>query len=189
MTSLILIRHSIVRQQPEISAHQWQLTDEGRARGLRLAEQLRRYQPGVVVTSAEPKAVQTGQLVAQTLDLPLETEPGLHEHLRESAPYYPDPRDFEARIEALLQHPDQLVFGDETGNAAGDRLQAALEAIIQRHPHTPIAAVSHGTVMSLFLARVAGVEPVSFWQTLGMPGYVVLRLPDFTLDEIVHEVQ
>ena len=45
--------------------------------------------------------------------------------------------------------------------------------------------MTHGTVMALFLEKVTGVEPVEFWQTLGMPAYVVLKLPVLELVKIV----
>ena len=185
---LILVRHSISRQDPTVSAHQWTLTEEGLARCELLARHLQAHQPSVIVSSEEPKAVQTAQAVADRLRLPHHTEHDLHEHRRTSAPYGTQ-AEFEARIRRLLEHPDQLVFGDETGGAACDRFQAAIEKLLAHHPQQTLAAVTHGTVMTLFLARVAGVDAFSFWQKLGMPAYVVLSLPDYALLKIVAVVK
>jgi broad specificity phosphatase PhoE len=181
VATLILVRHSISRQQPGISAHLWQLTDEGIARCKVLAEQLKAYQPAVIVTSNEPKAQQTGALLAEILGTPLETEAALHEQLRETAPYSANEAEFRARIHELFAKPDELVFGEETGNQARVRFQQAIETILSRHPDQNVIAVTHGTVLSLFVAHVANLDPIAFWESLGMPAYVVFSLPDFKL--------
>ena len=184
MATFILVRHSISRQQPGVSAHLWQLTDEGIARGKVLAEQLKAYRPDVIVTSEEPKAQQTGALLAEMLGTPLETEAGLHEQLRETAPYSANEADFKARIRELFAKPDELVFGEETANGACSRFQQAIDTILKHHPDQNVIAVTHGTVLSLFVAHVANLDPVAFWESLGMPAYVVFDLPDFRLTTI-----
>lgn len=189
MPHLILIRHSISQQQPGVSAHEWALTDEGRARCAALAEHLRPYAPQVVLTSAEPKAQQTAEALAAALNLPVETEIDLHEHLRRTAIYFNSAVEFQARVTALLTHPDELVFGEETGSAAAARFTTALNAALARHPDATVAAVTHGTVLALFLARAAGVEPVAFWRALGMPAYVVLALPGYEVLRVENDVR
>jgi broad specificity phosphatase PhoE len=184
MATLILVRHSISRQQPGISAHLWQLTDEGIARCKVLAEQLKAYRPAVIVTSAEPKAQQTGALLAEILGTPLETEADLHEQLRKTAPYSANEADFKARIRELFAKPDELVFGEETANQARARFRHSIDAILSRHPGQNVAAVTHGTVLSLFVSQVANLDPVAFWESLGMPAYLVFDLPDFRLTTI-----
>ena len=42
--------------------------------------------------------------------------------------------------------------------------------------------------MALFVAHVTTVDPVEFWQQLGMPGYVVLELPDYQIVKTVYAV-
>lgn len=184
MATLILVRHSISRQQPGISAHLWQLTDEGIARCKVLAEQLKTYRPDVIVTSAEPKAQQTGALLAEILGTPLETEADLHEQLRKTAPYSANEADFKARIRELFAKPDELVFGEETANQARARFRHSIDAILNRHPGQCVIAVTHGTVLSLFVAHVANLDPIAFWESLGMPAYLVFDLPDFRLTTI-----
>ena len=83
MKKLILIRHSISKQDPNLSPHQWELTEEGRALCIPLAKQLQIHEPEIIITSIEPKAIQTGEIVAQELTIPCWTAEGLHEHERE----------------------------------------------------------------------------------------------------------
>ncbi len=188
MSNLILVRHSISRQQPGISAHEWDLTDEGHARCLILAERLKKFQPEIIVTSPEPKAHQTAKAIATELSKPLEIEADLQEHRRATATYFADEAEFRAKVHELLTKPDELIFGEETGTAAYQRFHVAINSILARHPAKNVVAVTHGTVMSLFLARVAGIDPINFWQNLGMPAYVVLSLPDFQIVEIENSI-
>jgi broad specificity phosphatase PhoE len=186
---LILVRHSITRRQPDTSSHKWNLTEEGRARCLKLAKKLETFAPDVIVSSPEPKALETAQTLAHTLRAPLEIEDGLREHQRITAPFFPNVEDFRAKVEELLLHPARWAFGEETGEQARQRFQEAVEVILARHPIKTVLAVTHGTVMALFMAQAAEVDPVIFWRNLGMPAYVVLQMPDGIIIEQENEVK
>lgn len=188
MSNLILVRHSISQQDASTASHNWKLTEAGRERCLLLAEALRPYEPVAIISSEEPKARLTAELTAQPLGIPVETEFGLHEHLRHTEPYG-DAATFKASIHALLTRPDALVYGEETGDAARERFRHAIHGILKRHPEQTVAAVTHGTVLSLFLAQTLQIDPVAYWQSIGMPAYLVLSLPDYRLIERVDEVR
>ena len=48
--------------------------------------------------------------------------------------------------------------------------------------------VTHGTVMTLYAAALAGVEPKRLWRRLGTPSFVVLGLPDLDVRCVVERV-
>jgi hypothetical protein len=48
--------------------------------------------------------------------------------------------------------------------------------------------VVHGTVITLFVAQVALIEPFEFWQQLGLPSFVVIDLLHKRLQEIVNSL-
>ncbi|HET8678685.1 MAG TPA: histidine phosphatase family protein, partial [bacterium] len=52
-----------------------------------LAEHLSAYHPDIIITSAEPKASETAQIVAGTLGKPFEVAEGLGEHDRSNVPF------------------------------------------------------------------------------------------------------
>ena len=79
-------------------------------------------------------------------------------------------------------------LGEETGSEALLRFQAATNRLLEAHPGKTIIAVTHGIVLALLMAKVASIEPVKFWDALGMPAYVVFRLPGFEVVEIVNMV-
>ena len=80
-------------------------------------------------------------------------------------------------VERFFCKPDQLVLGDETAEQARCRFAAAIEGVIDAG-QTDTIVVTHGTVMTLYLASVSDVRPMCFWRRLGLPSYVVLGLPD-----------
>ncbi len=175
--ALILIRHSLPQITPEVPARQWELSAVGRRRCGPLARRISPFRPQRVFTSREPKAVETARRVAEALDLPWAAVPDLHEHDRRGAPFLQDHAAFERQVVRLFARPDRLVFGRETADQAHRRFADAVLGLLGGHPNKTLAVVSHGTVISLFVSRSVGLEPVPFWQSLGMPAYVVLRLP------------
>jgi broad specificity phosphatase PhoE len=180
MRRLILVRHSLPQIRPDAPARSWPLCDEGRRRCTPLARRLADYAPTAIMASVEPKAVETAQIVAATLGLPYETQEGLHEHERNNAGFL-EADAFEHAVRGLFARPDDLVFGRETARQAQDRFTLAIQHVHARHREGTVAVVAHGTVMALFVARHAGVEPFALWQKLGAPSFVVLELPDYTL--------
>ena len=186
--TLILIRHSQSQPQPDRPASQWPLTEAGRRRCIALAARLAAYAPSLIVTSGERKAVETGALAAARLELPVEVAEGLHEHLREHAGWLPNP-DFEQAVAAFFARQDALVFGEETAAQAGARFDTAVHTVLASYPGKKVAIVAHGTVITLFAARHAGIAPLPFWKRLGMPAIVVLALPDLRLLEVIDRLE
>lgn len=184
MRKLLLIRHSVPVLDEAVPASQWHLSAEGKRLCPALAARLAAHEPAVVVTSTEPKAIETGQMVAAILGLPWETADGLHEH-RRPEPGLSSRQAFQAQVARLLRHPDELVMGAETGQEARARFAAAIDRVLARHRAGNVAVVTHGTVLSLFVSQAAGLDPVALWLSLGLPAVVVLSLPGLELVEVV----
>jgi broad specificity phosphatase PhoE len=182
MADLALVKHS----RPEIDAPlppaQWRLSEEGRRLCRPLADDLRKLSPAAVVTSVEPKASETGALVAGYLGLPWEEAPALHEHER---PFEGGVAAFEAPMVRFFAHPGERVYGAESADEAGRRFHASLTAVLERYAGKSLAVVAHGTVISLYVASVTGLDAAALWRRLGMPSCVVLSLPDLAVVRIV----
>lgn len=188
MRQLILVRHSAPEMVPDVPASRWRLSEEGRRRCEKLATLLAIHQPAVIVTSQEPKAIETGKIVARTLGLPSETAPDLYEHNRPNADPLGTREQFEAQVIRLFEHPDELVFGSETADEAHSRFSAAIANVLDQHPEGNLAVVTHGTVMTLFIAHATGLDPIPFWKSLSLPAFAVLSLSDLRLLEVVTNV-
>lgn len=185
---LILVTNS----QPEIvegkRASSWLLSSQGRKRCAPLAELLHDYEPEVIITSTEPRANETGLLIAEALGVPFETAEGLHEHRRDTTPAVDDPDTWQTIVEDFFARPDELVLGEETATAARGRFVPALNAVLDRYADRTIVVVCHSTVISLYAADVAGIDPFSLWQRLGLPSFVVMSLPDREILDVVEDV-
>ncbi|MEK7807684.1 MAG: histidine phosphatase family protein [Chloroflexota bacterium] len=186
MHKLILVKHSLPEIDETKPAKEWGLGFEGRVRCKPLADQLMGYHPDVVISSVEPKAYQTARVLVGLLDeptLPWETMEGLHEHDRSDVRFL-DRDEFEKRVAEFFAKPSQKVFGAESADEAHDRFAHAINGVIEKHGNRTIIVVAHGTVISLFVSRLANLDPFSLWKSLDLPSYIVLSLPDFGLLKI-----
>ena len=149
-----------------------------------LANHLHDYDLSVIVTSPEPKAAETASVIAQENQLRIEYADGLREHSLLNVPFFPDEADLDEKIQLYFNTPDQLVFSDETADEAHTRFTQAISNVIDDHPEGDLVVVTHGTVMTLYLSRIAGLSPYTFWKELGTPSFAVVSLPTMELQKI-----
>ena len=76
-----------------------------------------------------------------------------------------------------------LVFGSETADACHARFEQAVRSIMDQNLDKTVVIVSHGTVISLFVSRLAGVSDLSLWNDLTMPSFVVVDVQTAELIE------
>ena len=183
----MLVRHSLPKIDRDKPASSWKLGEHGRRRSELLADRLRDFSPQIVWCSAEPKAVETAEIVAKGIDVPVCAVDGLGEHARNTVPFYETRDDFEGAVERFFREPDRLVLGEETAEQALWRFANAIDEIVSAG-HADNVVVTHGTVMTLYAASFAGVGHMNFWRRLGMPSYVVLTVPDMCLQSGVESV-
>lgn len=177
---LILIRHSAPMVDTHQPAHTWPLNPEGVRRCVSLAETLRPHTPTRIITSTERKAQQTGQIIADMLGLPLNMADGFQEHDRTQVTGL-DTATFKAQVIRLLTHPDQLVFGQETGTQVQQRFTQAIQNTLRQYPTDTLAIVTHGTALTLFLSTHNPINAITFWKTLDLPCFFLLDLVTFKL--------
>jgi broad specificity phosphatase PhoE len=187
MNHLLLVKHSLPEVLPTIPASQWRLSPAGRVRCEALAERLASYAPEMVISSSEPKAIETAQIVARQMDKPFRIFADLHEHDRTGVQFL-DKEQFESTVHEFFEHPDELVLGRETAYQAQESFSKALTSVEAEYPDKNLVVVSHGTVITLFVERIAGLEPFSFWKRLELPSFVVLSKPGYKLVTTVESV-
>ena len=188
MSRLFLVKHALPEIEPDVPAKMWQLGERGGAQSARLAEALRPYRPSVVISSAEPKAAETGRIIAETLDSPYSTAPDLHENDREGLPYFTDFSDLEAAIREFFDNPESRVIGRESAYEARQRFMTALGRALRPHPDQDVVIVAHGTVNTLFVTAHNPLEPLALWQSWQLGTFALLSCPglsrpDYTLLE------
>ena len=173
VTRLILVRHAMPAIDAELPTKDWPISPEGRAAARRMAEKLAPFVPACVISSTEPKAADTGRIVAERLAAPIAFDGDLVEHRRETVAFLPR-AEVEAAIEALFRRPDELVYGEENADQAHARFAGAVERHRAAHPNEALVVASHGTVISLWVSRRLGIDPVPLWRSLTLPCAVVM---------------
>ena len=189
MSNLVLVRHSLPEIDPAVPADQWRLSEKGRHLAETLADRLACYEPSAIMTSPEPKAVETAEIVAGRTGTPVELADGLREHDRRNEAFLGSQAEFEERMALLFENPGRLVFGQETADEAFSRFSQAVFEMIDRHPEDDTVMVTHGTVMTLFLSQAVGLAPLPFWRGLGMPSFAVMSVPSMDLIRVVQNVE
>ncbi len=188
MPNLVFVRHSQTQPDSEIPSRLWLLTEEGRRRCQLLSELLISYHLDVIVTSYEPKAIETGELAARRLGISCQVMDDLHEHERQTTPYFETREEFLEAVNNLFSRPDELVFGNETALQARERFNRAVASVLAAYPRENIAIVTHGTVLSLFAIQFIDQEIFPFWQGLGLPAIVAFSYPEMGLLAQVNEI-
>lgn len=188
MRTLILIKHAMPALEPGVPSREWHLSDAGRARCLPLAEQLAAYNPAAIAASAEPKATETAQIIAARLGLSVDVREELHENDRTGLGWL-GAAELEERIARFFAEPGQRLMGTETADKAHARFTAAVNDVCARHSDGNVVIVAHGTVITLFVARRAGLEPFTFWKRLGLPSIVALALPEYAVQRVVERIE
>lgn len=188
MRKLILVKHArplVVESQP---SHEWSLSPEGRLACVPLSDAVRKLDPAVIVTSDEPKAQETGQLVAGSLNIAVETAPDLHEHDRSNVPMMRS-GEFLSALAMFFKERDRLVLGRETANDAADRFERAIQSVLAAHPQGNVAVVTHGTVLALFAADQGAGDPFLLYRKLGLPSVVTFALPDLRVVDVIERIE
>lgn len=187
MRKLILVKHAQPQVVASVPPSQWRLAEAGGVCCQVLAHRLAQYNPALIITSSELKAQETGQELAKRLGKPIETAPDLHEHERDNVPQMPTP-EFISMMALVFQRPGSLVLGHETADQARERFSRAITEILRTHSVGNIVVVSHGTVISLFVAQRTGTEAFALWRRMSLPSFVVLSIPELAVLDIVDRV-
>jgi broad specificity phosphatase PhoE len=163
------------------------LSSEGERQSRRLAIPLSRYAPLRLVSSQEPKALQTGRILAAELGLEVSVAAGLEELDRPSSPIM-SREDHERRNAPIFQHPTTPVLGTESARDALNRFSSAVSAELTQAVARNLVAITHGTVIALFAAAHNDIDGFELWKRLACPSFVVLEVPSFSILEVVSPV-
>ena len=180
---LILVKHSLPEILAGVPACAWYLSESGRVCARLLAEKLIEYQPEIIISSVEPKARETAQILAECLGLEFQEVEGLHEHDRSKSPFY-SKHDFQRLVQEFFEKPNVLVFGDETAAQTLVRFRQAVDSVLISYADKAILIVAHGTVISVFASWLTGYDGYHLWKELGLPSFAILDLQSKILLEI-----
>ena len=175
MNRLLLVRHAEPEIDVAVPSAAWPLTARGIASARRLATAAAEFAPTRVISSPEVKAVETGQVVATALGLPLAVDGQFAEHGAGPDQFIADYREFRAIVRRYFAEPQVVVFRDESCNAAAARFDAGVMGLTGQNDGVPIV-ITHGRIMSSWLANVSGGTAWDIWTGLRMPDLIEVDL-------------
>jgi len=149
------ISHPQSEVDPRVPVTAWGLSDTGRRRVRRCLEQP--WIPSIVriVSSPEPKAMETATVLGEHLGIGVEVREATGEIDRSSTGYLP-PDEHERLADRLFGEPDMSVRGWERAVDAQARIASALADVLAPGGSGDVAVVGHGGVGTLLMCRLTG---------------------------------
>jgi broad specificity phosphatase PhoE len=164
-TELILVRHAETEPDFSVPAERWRLSAAGRVQADRLASAPFWSGVEVLVSSGEPKALATAAPAAERHGLRVVPVPELREVRRPLEKI----GDYAGAVREYLSSGRP---GWEPADEAAARVARGFERALADHPGGTIAAVSHGLVLTLWLAALLGRDDrFPLWRTIGFTGW------------------
>ena len=163
---LSLVRHSEVVVNSNENPAAWRLSERGLAKAKELARQPRWKTLTRLISSAEQKAVSTGECLAENTGVALEISPDINEVERPSFR-----EDYEDRATRFFDRRNDSDDGWETAAHALGRVQGLIDSLGRDPAGGHVALVGHGMLWALARAWLGGkthVDPGE-WKAISMP--------------------
>jgi broad specificity phosphatase PhoE len=182
-TRLILIRHGETDWNVE-GRYQGQadppLNQRGLAQAHQLAQKLRGVGLDVLYSSPLRRALQTAQILAEALDVPLHTEPRLmeiHQGEWQTLLYTEIAARYPELFDRWQTEPWTVTLpGGENIAQVQERVYAAVDEILSRHEGQCIGMVAHRLPITLLKIRYQGLDP-DVVRTLQLPNTYWEEIP------------
>ena len=156
MASVFFITHPDVLIDPATPVPNWRLNERGAARMRAMLAQPWVGGVKAIACSAERKARDGAEILAEYLGLTPVIHAGLGENDRSATGYLPKP-EFETLADAFFARPGESMRGWERAADAQTRIVSAVRAVLAVAPTGDVAVVSHGGVGALLLCHVLGI--------------------------------
>lgn len=150
------LSHPQVHVDPAVPVPDWGLSAIGRERIKSLCETDWLCGTTQIVSSAERKAVETAEPIAETLNVAVEIRAAMHENDR-TATGYLSPEVFEQVADRFFAEPNRSVRGWERAIDAQTRIVREVETVLDRDRPGDVLFVGHGGVGTLLMCHLAGV--------------------------------
>ena len=168
------VRHAMAVLDETVHPSEWRLDDEGRAAAAALADTLEVGDGiGTLVSSTEPKAMETAAAIARRWSVEVQPDARLREAVRPwIGPGY--------RAMAHRYLRGESYDGWEPHVDVARRTAAAVDDALAGAGGRAVVVVTHGLALSLHLSdRLgAGFDPDAFWSCLAFPDAWALSTSD-----------
>ena len=173
MPRLCLVRHTTPLIDQDRPAEEWGVGEEGRAQVESILPTLEEIGPTIIVTSPEPKARITAEILAQGTGLELRIDDDLREQGLGAVPWYGGHDEFHSMVREHFALPEMTILGNESSRAAATRFNHVVQGFT---PTEVPVLVSHGRIMSAWLASQIALDAFDIWQNLQMPDALLVDI-------------
>lgn len=171
MRPLYLIRHASPIVRPAEPAREWPLSERGIAEAQTIAGAAAEWGLEALYSSSEPKARSTALIIGEAIGLPVRVADAFDE-LRMSD-WIGNADEFNEAVRAILEGDPPR--GAESRQDAARRFAEGIQ-IVAEGP-MPAAIVSHGRILTSYLAQHRGLDtPFDYWRSIPMPGWTRIDL-------------
>ena len=161
MPSAYYFTHTQVRVDPATPVGNWRLSDEGRARAMRVAGAPWMARVSRVIASSEYQVIETAHIFAERHHLPVEITPALDDSARPPCDFL-SAAEFDRTLDAFFARPQESPrAGWESAVDAQRRIAAAVELLLDGQTDAgDLLIAGQGRVGTLLYCHLAGL-PVS----------------------------
>ena len=154
--SVHYVSHPAVIIDPDTPVPQWSLTTAGREAAAAIAELPWAQRLGRIIASAETKAREAAEILAERTGLTVEVRPDTGETDRSSTGFVPHDR-HEELADAFFAAPHVSAEGWERSADAQARIVAALADLLEPTDDHDSVVIGHGAVGTLWYCHLAGL--------------------------------
>jgi broad specificity phosphatase PhoE len=163
---VILVRNAMPVVQPGVHPVRWRLDDLGRSAVASLAQSLPDELASPIWSSSEARAEETAEVLLASRADPraeLRLDPDLREVGRPTSWSSTYPED----LAGYFRHGDRP--GWEPATAVLTRVSSAIDRAVREAAGVPVAVVTHGLALSLYVGASCGLRPAGFLHSLLHP--------------------
>ena len=151
------LSHPQVDINSDIPVSSWGLNHTGKARILKAIEAGWLNGISRVVSSAEVKAIETANPIAQAMNVSVEIRQAMHENDRTATGYLPS-EEFELVANEFFANPHKNIRGWEKAIDAQRRIVSETEKVLRNHNSGDLLIVGHGAVGTLLFCHYSNFQ-------------------------------
>ncbi len=161
LSTVYYLTHTQIRVDPAMPVRDWHLSDEGRARVLRVVNAPWVSRVTRVIASSENRVVEMARIFADRRDLPVDIHAEIDDSARPLSEFL-SMMDLDEALNAFFARPRTSArTGWETAADAQRRAVAGLDALLAGEPDKgDMLIIGHGRIGTLLLCHLAGL-PIS----------------------------
>jgi broad specificity phosphatase PhoE len=183
MPYLYLVRHPRTHVDPSRNSHDWGLSEQGHQQVKALVDASFWQSVTAIYTSTQNKSIEPARFIANRYKLPVTVLAGLSE-VHRGAEDFISASEFDQQMSRFFESPTNSIGGWERGVDALQRFENAIDGIRQSQSNRSFALISHGTILTLYYAKLLGKQPsIDIWRTIG---FATVATVDLANNELVH---